>query len=227
MAFFRNICFLYSFFIAAAGLMAASPLCLARTPDHVLAQAILKNKPGWKVRLIYGHGAAVSHEVGEISLWKKGSCGDPYFISLAQLSDDVLYDKVKNAEADLSVPFMRIKAFMLWHGRGTKRNKSRAVQLWRIAAAAGDETSTDLLSRLPRTPHEAVFRKRYLAMKKSRLEDLSYGKELFIPQIYFEPVKDISMVQLGKTEQVSAFLERIVLLWKQGGEVRVLLAPED
>jgi hypothetical protein len=64
-------------------------------------------------------------------------------------------------------------------------------------------------------------------MNKSRLKDLSYGKELFIPQIYFEPEKDIPMVQLGRTERVSAFLERIVQLWKQGSEVRILLATED
>ena len=35
------------------------------------------------------------------------------------------------------------------------------------------------------------------------------------------------MVQLGKTERVSAFLERIVALWKQGREINILLAPED
>ena len=227
MAFFRNNCFLYSFFIAAAGVMTAGPVCLARTPDHVLAQSILKNTPDWKVRLIYGHGAAISHETGEIPQWSKGSYGDPYFLSPAQLSDEALYDKVKNAESGLSVPFMRIKAFMLWHGRGIKQNRSRAVQLWKIAAKAGDETSTDLLSRLPRTHLEARFRRKYLTLKQDRLNELPYGKDLFIPRIYFEPEKGVTMVQLGKTERVSAFLERIVALWKQGREINILLAPED
>ena len=227
MAFFRNNRFLYSFLIAAAGGMMASSVCFARTPDHVLAQSILKNEPGWKVRLIYGHGAAISHEVGKIPQWKKGSYGEPYFISLAQLSDEALYEKVKNAESDLSIPFMRIKAWMLWHGRGTKRSTGRAVQLWRIAAKAGDETSTDLLSRLPRTHLEDRFKRKYQTMKTERLNDLPYGKDLFIPRIYFEPEQGVIMVQLGKAEPVSAFLERILLLWKQGREVNLLLAPED
>ena len=227
MAFFRNNRFLYSFLIAAAGGMTASSVCFARSPDHVLAQSILKNEPDWKVRLIYGHGAAISHEVGKIPQWKKGSYGEPYFISLAQLSDEALYEKVKNAESGLSVPFMRIKAFMLWHGRGTKRNRERAVQLWRITAKAGDETSTDLLSRLPRTHLEARFKRKYQALKTGRLNELPYGKDLFVPRIYFEPEKGSTMVQLGKSEPVSAFLERMIVLWKQGREINILLAPED
>ena len=227
MAFFRNNRFLCSILIAAAGGMTAVPVCFARTPDHVLAQLILKNDPNWKVRLIYGHGAAISHEVGEIPQWTKGSYGEPYFISLSQLSDEALYEKVKNAESDLSIPFIRIKAFMLWHGRGIRRNRERAVQLWRMIAKAGDETSNDLLSRLPRTHLEARFKRKYQALKTSRLNDLSYGKELFIPRIYFEPEKGVSMIALGKSEPVAVFLERIIKLWKQGKEINLLLAPED
>ena len=227
MAFFRNNRFLCSILIATAGGMTAIPVGFARTPDHVLAQMILKNDPHWKVRLIYGHGAAISHEIGEIPPWIKGRYGEPYFISLSQLSDEALYEKVKKAESDLSIPFMRIKAFMLWHGRGIKRNRERAVQLWRMTAKAGDETSTDLLSRLPRTHLETRFKKKYQAMKTSRLNDFPYGKDLFIPRIYFEPEKDISMISLGKSEPVSVFLERIIKLWKQGKEINLLLAPED
>lgn len=228
MAFFRNDCFLYSICFFLLSLCTGAPvICRAQEPDHVLPRLILAGKPEWKIRLLYGHGAAVSHKISDLpGKWKKGAYGEPYFLDLDGMSDDVLYQKVDHAATFLSIPFMRIKAFMLWHGRGAKRNTAQAVQLWKTAANAGDETSMDLFRRLPRTPDESVYTRRYLALKRGRLGS-KYGKDLFVPHIYFVPEHPISMIKLEKEESVAAFLKRAVSQWQQGKEVHILLAPED
>lgn len=227
MAFFLNQCFLRSFFIACLAVANTLPICSAQEPDRVLPRLILENKPAGKVRLLYGHGASVSHKITDLPRqWKKGIYGEPYFIKTANLSDAALYEKVKTPQTHLSIPFMRIKAFMLWHGRGAERNTALAVHLWKTAAKAGDETSTDLLSRLPRTSKEALYKKRYLSLKRNRLQ-LPWGRELFMPRIYFTPRSKVRMIQLKKNENVSAFLQRAVDLWQKGDQVNILLAPED
>ncbi|MBR2426391.1 MAG: sel1 repeat family protein [Lentisphaeria bacterium] len=228
MAFFYYYSFLCSFCMVTALAGAVSAIAAEPSePDRILAQMILEQpeNPHGKIRLLYGHGAKIPRKLPEIhSLWQKGAYGEPYFIPLKpDTPDETLYKTVKTAAGRTSVPAMRIQAFMLWHGRGVQTNLSYAVQLWQLAAKAGDETATGLLAILHGTAEQRTFANRYNRLKKNRLKQ-NYGKQLYIPQLFCTPPdKNIKTLSLKDGETVAAFLIRAIRTWQDGSEVCILL----
>ena len=230
MAFFVWNLFLCSFCCLSANIsLADNGTEKPSAPDLTLAKLILDQPDGnnWKVRLVYGHGAPVSRKT-ELILqnWTKGKYGEPYFLNnTATLSDQTLYRIVQSDAKHASIPAMRIQAFMLWHGRGVKRNTPYAVKLWMQAAKAGDETAAGLLAQLTNSGNERKFARQFESLKKERLK-LNYGKGLYVPQLFISPQKHVTMISLRKNESVNAFLNRAVRIWKNGGQVCILMIQD-